>query len=317
VHKIVAGRAVLGEYQPISKGKKDGDPIPDYYPAAIDEATWNQAKDVLKRRKKRTGRVGEKVPSLFSGLLHEALNHDSLRVAWQGRTKHRVLVNARSMDGAAPLVSFPNDIFEAAILSLLREVNPADVLGKQPKSELAAVNAEVAGLEQQSRRVEAEMIEGGDVPALARVLRELHERLKRARKRQAEIRQQEANPRGVAWAEAQTLLDVAKDEPTRLRLREKLRAIISEIWVLIVPRRPHRLAIIQVFFEGDGRRDYLIHYRSAAFSCKGGWCACSLPSEIAPGDLDLRRKPDAEELMNMLSAVDIGLLVNAMKGGGK
>jgi DNA invertase Pin-like site-specific DNA recombinase len=319
VHKIVTGRAVLGEFQPVSQGKPDGDPIPDYYPAAIDEATWLQAQAALARRKDKPGPVGEKLATLFGGLLREAITQDHLRIAWQtrgrkgGRIKRRVLISARSMEGGVPSLSFPHDIFEQALLSLLKEVNPADVLGKEPEGESAAVAAELAVKEQRSRQIEAELAGGeDDVPALVRVLRKLDAECSSLRKQLATLRQKESNPRSVAWVETLTLLDVAKDETKRLRLRELLRTIIAEIQVLIVPRRSHRLAVVQVFFEGDGRRDYLIHYQAKAYCRKGGWRACSLPNEIAPEDLDLRQKADAEELMKTLNAVDIELLVNAL-----
>ena len=58
----------------------------------------------------------------------------------------------------------------------------------------------------------------------------------------AQARQREANPVSVAWAEARPLLDLARDEPTRLKLRELLRRMIESVVVLIVPRRSHRLA---------------------------------------------------------------------------
>ena len=53
--KILNNRAVLGEYQPRTlQGKKripTGDPIPDYFPIAIDEATFYRAKKALERRR--------------------------------------------------------------------------------------------------------------------------------------------------------------------------------------------------------------------------------------------------------------------------
>ncbi|MGD0039432.1 MAG: recombinase family protein, partial [Isosphaeraceae bacterium] len=150
IHKIISGRVVLGEYQPLRDGKSEGDPLAHYFPAAIDESTWLQAQAALARRKDKPGPIGEKVATLFGGLLKDAATGDHLRIAWhtggtaKDRRKRRVLVNARSMEGACPGVSFPHEIFEQAVLSLLKEVNPADVLGKEPQSESAAVAADLA-----------------------------------------------------------------------------------------------------------------------------------------------------------------------------
>ena len=45
----------------------------------------------------------------------------------------------------------------------------------------------------------------------------------------------------------------------------------------------------------------------------GGWLACSLPAEIGPDDLGLRREADAGELRKRLSEIDIALLADAMR----
>src|SRR5215471_18528819 len=61
---------------------------------------------------------------------------------------------------------------------------------------------------------------------------------------------------------------------------------IEEIWVLIVPRKSHRLCAAQIFFNGGERRDYLIHYQSAAYGCAGSWSATSLKHGLPAGKLD-------------------------------
>ena len=112
--------------------------------------------------------------SLFTGLLHEAATNQPIRIAWQVKggdkgtppARHRLLVTARSMEGTEPCISFPYDIFEEAILSLLREVNPADVIGKEPASESTTVAGELAAKEQRIRQIQAELTgEGEDIPA--------------------------------------------------------------------------------------------------------------------------------------------------------
>jgi DNA invertase Pin-like site-specific DNA recombinase len=80
IHKILTSRAAIGEYQPMSHGRPDGGPIPDYYPAAVDEGTWLQVQDALRRRKHQGGRIGEKVATLFGGLLRDATTGDRLLV---------------------------------------------------------------------------------------------------------------------------------------------------------------------------------------------------------------------------------------------
>jgi DNA invertase Pin-like site-specific DNA recombinase len=311
VRKILSGRTVLGEYQPISHNKPDGEPIPDYYPSIVDEATWIKAQAAMQRRTDKPGRIGPKVGTPFSGLLRDAATGDRLRISWQTRgpkgkrVKRRVLVPSGSMEGKVPAISFPFDVFEPAILALLKEINPADVLGQKAESKSFALGSELAGKEQRVRLIEDEIATGGDIPALTRILRRLSEECDGLRKDLAVARQEESGSATVAWAEAMTLIDAAKTEGARLRLREQLRIMIEEIVVLVVPRRSHRLAAVQIFFRGGRRRDYLVHYWAAGHGRKGGWRARSLPGEIRPKDLDLRRKGDVQKLAKTLGKIDL------------
>jgi hypothetical protein len=143
------------------------------------------------------------------------------------------------------------------------------------------------------------------------VLRTLSEECDALRKELAVVRQEESGSQGVAWAEAMSLVDAAKTEGARLRLRELLRTLIEEIVILIVPRLSHRLAAVQIYFRGGRRRDYLIHYKAAGRGRKGGWCARSLEGDIHPGDLDLRRKRDVAKLTGTLGKIDVKRLAIA------
>jgi DNA invertase Pin-like site-specific DNA recombinase len=311
VGQILRGRAVRGEYQPRRGGQKDGAAIANYYPVVIEEALWERAQHALDQRKDNPGRVGLKVANLFTGMLRDAATQSKLLVAWQTRgsgqhrQQRRVLVSADSTEGRAKSVSFPYDVFEAAVLSLLKEVKPAEVLGEEPPSESADLAGQLATVEGRMRKVESELVgDGDDVPALARVLRSLDQKRQDLQKRLAAARQKESNPRSVAWAETQSLLDVARDEASRLRLRGLLRGIIDEAWVLVVPMRSHRLAVVQFFFSEGKRRDYLIHYHAAGRNRKGGWSSRSM-ADSAPKGLDLRKPDHARRLEKALREGEI------------
>jgi hypothetical protein len=304
--------------------------VAGFYPAVpgVTEEVWQKAQAALARRRDRPGRVGKKVASLFGGLLWDARTRGRVQVAWQTRGsggrkgKKRVLVAADSMEGRAPTVSFPAEVFEAAVLSLLREVRPADVVGKEPEGEAALLAAEAAAVERRMREVEEELTraeDGGDEQAgasgggraLARVLRALGDKHQALLRRLAAAKQKEANPLSAAWSEARTLLDVARDEEQRLRLRDLLRQLVEDVWVLVVtcPATPsHRLCAVQVNFASGTRRDYLIHYHAAGYRRPGGWWARSLATVAAPGDLDLRRPEDAQALEADLAKLDVARL---------
>jgi hypothetical protein len=88
--------------------------------------------------------------------------------------------------------------------------------------------------------------------------------------------------------------------------------IIESIWVLIVPRKSHRLCAVQIFFNGGERRDYLIHYQAAAYCRAGSWSARSLKHDLPAGKLDLRDREHVDALSQMLLEIDLNLLNRAM-----
>jgi hypothetical protein len=73
IHNMLSSRAPIGEYQPSkyvnNKPRPIGEPIPDYYPAVIDERTFDAAQ---RAREKNLaygrGRKGRFVTNIFAGL---------------------------------------------------------------------------------------------------------------------------------------------------------------------------------------------------------------------------------------------------------
>jgi hypothetical protein len=314
VRKILTSPATIGVYQPVKNGQPDGPPISNYYPPVIDHSTFHQAQVALEHRKDMPGNAPSraKVAALFTGLLMDARTQTRLHVAWQTRgvkgetrQRKRVLVNASSMDGAAPSMSFPCEVFEAAALSLLKELSPADVLGQEPESEAAVLAGDKAQVEQRIAVI-LEQMKGDDfTPALVKVLTDLDRRRQDLEKKLAAARKKESCPQSAAWAEAQSLLEVAQDEPRRLQLRDLLRNIIEECWVLIQPRASHRLCVIQMHFRSDGVRQFLIHYKAAGRGRTGGWSAKSFKTDEVGDGLDLRNADHVERLQAVLEKIDL------------
>jgi hypothetical protein len=319
VHKLLTNRAVIGEYQPISHGKPDGEPIPNYYPKAIDEGTFDRVQLSLARRKEKGGNTGRRVATLFGGLIKQAGTGNPIRVTMQtqgslkGRRKIRSLVTAGALEGTEKSVSFQYGIFETAILSLLREIKPADLFGDEPEGESKLIGDKLEARKAKLALLEREL-EGddGDVPALARVIKKLTGECSDLKKQLTEARARESHPRRESWHEAMTLCSAIEDEQRRLRLGELIREHVQEIRVLIVPRRSHRLCACQVYFADGARRDYLIWHQGAANGRKGGWLARSLPNDVGSKGLDLRRKGDVEKLTQTLSTSDIDSLIESL-----
>jgi DNA invertase Pin-like site-specific DNA recombinase len=304
IHRILTGRSVLGEWRS-AQPKEGEEPIANYYPSCIDVETWKRAQAAIARRKDKPGRIGHKVASLFSGLLWDARTHSRMAIASQNsgspgvRRRNRVLMSADALEGKAKVISFPYAVFEEAVLSLLREVNVKKLLGDQPESEADLLTIEHDGIKARIRAIEEKLVEADEEQGtFMKVLRSLNEKRQDVLKRLVVAQQREANPVSGAWTEAQTLLDAAKDEAKRLRLRELLRIIVTEAWVLVVPIKSRRLCVVQFHFDGGARRDYLIDYHAASRWGEGGWEARSFAD--ASIDFDLRDKNDATELERVL-----------------
>jgi DNA invertase Pin-like site-specific DNA recombinase len=305
VHLILRDRRAVGEYQPRRKrdDTPDGEPIPNYFPAVVSEDEWNAARAAAGgRRKQATGRTTKHI-DLFAGLVRNARDgggyYTATRCEKEGYT-HRVLINGAAVEGRSRTWSFPALTFERAILSMLAEVNPHDVLnGDDGPDESLVLAGELAHVEAKVAELEAEL-SSGDVAALARELRRQEARQKDLAERLAVAKQKAAHPLSASWGEAQSLLSVldnaADPLDARVRLRSAIKRIVDGIWVLIVAKGKDRLCAAQVWFAGGKRsRSYLILHKSAGNGRKESWEAHSFVPK-GKAALDLRQRDHARLL---------------------
>src|SRR5262249_45711882 len=182
--------------------------------------------------------------NLFDGLLRDAKDKDggSFYLFYRGPkgAAKRFVINAAGFERRQPIVTFPLDVLEESLLSLLREIDPREVLdGTNGHDEVGTLTGELEQVGAKIAGVETGLLHG-DVAALARVLRQLEGRKAELVGQLAEARQQAACPLSESWGAAQSLLetlDAAADpDDARLRLRSALRRIVEEIWLLVVPK---------------------------------------------------------------------------------
>jgi DNA invertase Pin-like site-specific DNA recombinase len=335
VAAILGDRRAVGELQP---RLRDGTPAGDILriPAVVSDAEWLKAREGADERRKKPGRVSADHVNVFSHLVTDArtgssynstLRRDGHRVTGHNKAKppHRVLITYDATEGRAPVVSFPLDAFEGGVLSLLAEIDPKDVAGEDTPdevSQLAGQKAEVrAKVERLMAAVEAEL-DAGEQPSQGtqRLLKKLEAEEKRLEEQLRKARQAAVCPRGEAWAEAVTLMGLAADPESRLRLRSLLRQNVTEIRLLVVPRKRERIAAVQVFFASGTSRTYLIHAWAAlvtgSLNRPGGWRAASLPPAVMESEaLDLRDPRHVAGLEQVLGQIDLTLLAEALQPG--
>lgn len=317
VYKILTNRAVLGEYQPHTRrgGKRrpEGDPVPGYFPRVIEDDEWNAARAATDGRKLKGGRPAKGV-NLWTGIVHDARDGGRVHVKGNGpKSGGPTLVSANATHGASgdPVVSFPLATFDAAVLSMLREIDPAEVLGEEKgPDEVSALSGELGAVEAEIAKLEADLDRNGLSDALARALR-------RKEARKAELvpllkaaEQKAATPLSAAWGECKSLLGAIEEAPdlveARTRLRAAIRRVVESAWLLTVPLARDRLAAVQLWFHGGRCRSYVIRHRpgfaNAAARRESSWQAWSLAEAGLSDAIDLRDREQAERLAAALVA---------------
>jgi DNA invertase Pin-like site-specific DNA recombinase len=323
VAKLLKDRRVLGEYQPRRRDRSpEGPVIANYFPAVITEEGYQAARAGVAQRRAKPGRSSKHI-NMFSGLLRSARDGGTYVVVQSyapanrgGRDKgQRVLKNTASIEARAKCYTFPFLTFESAVLRMLREIGPGDVLGEEEQpDQVKALSGERDRVDAELAQVTAFMDREGFSPTLGTRAQTLDRRLAELDARLAEARREAANPLGEAWDDTKSLLDALNASPdpedTRLRLRAAMRRIVSEIWILVVPRGHDRLAAVQIWFTGgQAPRNYLILHRppkaNGSARQPGGWWARALAEVTKDGGLDLRDPGHARELEADLLAVEI------------
>jgi DNA invertase Pin-like site-specific DNA recombinase len=316
VQRILRDRRALGEYQPRGPdGTPEGDVIPDFYPAAVTEDEWREARAGAQERRKNPGRVGAAQINIFSGILKHARDGDSYIMTQRlsrtrGKTarKFQILVNGEGDQGRARGYSIPYLEFETAILACLKEIDPHDILnGDHPPDETTALARDLGGVEAELADANVFMNIHGFSVSIGKRIAALEVRQADLTARLEAARHRAEHPLSESWGECQSLADTIAADPRdgRLRLRSALRRVVEGAWLLIVPRGRVRLAAIQLRFTGGRTRNYLISFRAADRHQPGSWTVRSFAGVPGLGDLDLRRREQAQALEPVLEAMEL------------
>ena len=143
VAKIIANRAVLGEFQPHARadGKRvpDGDAVKNYYPAIIDDELFYQAQlGKSQRRGAGAGRKGAGFTNLFSGIARcfycrAPILFENKGGGPKGGT-YLVCDGARRSRGC-PSVRWRYRDFEATFLAFVEELDVEAIINERSQSE--------------------------------------------------------------------------------------------------------------------------------------------------------------------------------------
>jgi hypothetical protein len=324
VRRILSDRRALGEYQPRGAGeRKKGDPIPDYYPRVVSGEEFYAARAAVAGRKNgtanRQGRIGNGVANLFGGLLRHARDGCTYYVACRSENgvTTRMLLNRSSTERHTRAYTFPYETFERCVLSRLREIDPAEIVGAVPVTEVSVLQGELNELRERKAALALQLHTGklASITTLGEVLSQLETREAELLAKIDDGAERTVAPRSDAWGMMHSLVDVmdaAEDrEDVRLRLRAAIRRCVDSVYVLIVPRGRNRLVAVQVHFAEGGKRDYLIWRRPTLANAACGTSRVTIPEQCwvhsfkAADGLDLRDKKDVAKVEGLLQRLDL------------
>jgi DNA invertase Pin-like site-specific DNA recombinase len=278
IQKILHNRAVIGEYQPHQrkndKREISGDPIPNYYPAVIDETTFHK----VQRTHLRGGNIGPKPPkenkddrkprpflqltNLFTGLVYCGFSDLPMRYTdkgtrTRGNGKWCYLTNSGKQYGTVPS-SIHYGTFEKAFLGFVRHLDWSQVVSDAvPSSVLSDIDDQIASAEAGLREIKAkskrliDLVMAVDSPPkniLSNIqeLEAAEENLTDAIRDLRARRITEDTSLRAINTQDKTLADLATgkaDYETRLRLQQEIRAKVKRIkvWGRIIAPSPRHV----------------------------------------------------------------------------
>jgi DNA invertase Pin-like site-specific DNA recombinase len=325
VRQILSDRRATGRYQPRdAQERPKGEPIEGYYPRCVSAEEFFAARAAIAGRKaegqNRQGRIGAGVPNLFSGLLRDARDGSTFYAATRSDAYgvYKVLRSQASIEARGSSHTFPYAVFERAVLSLLREIDPRQIVPAPPATEVSVLQDELNRLRRLKAALMLQLREGDEqgVPEIAEALRQARADEAEVAAKIDENAELTVVPRADRWRDMQSLIDVLdgvpeeEKEDARLRLRAAVRRNVESAWLLIIPKGRDRLCAAQLYFAGDGHRDYLIFskagWANASRRTEGGWQARTLdPSLTRDLALDLRDPSHARRLAEALAGAKV------------
>jgi DNA invertase Pin-like site-specific DNA recombinase len=338
VYHILATPAAMGTHQPRrQEGRKavpDGEPIPNYYPAVVTEEEWQEAQTAMRiragefdanghfqkdgRGSPAAGRKGknDQETNLFSGLVYYALTGEKMYIVHalgrkgEGERKRYVYLCPNRETGlpkSAPRIDYA--AFEKAVLSELKELKPADIAPDEKhangrETEIARLSGRLLDIDSRLERARQRARTAGDFDTFLDLIAELQAERKQVSERLAELRHEEDSQPATDLGEAQTLIGMLNQaaaeqrEALRRRLKVRIRQLVAEMWVVIVPRGRNRVCVLQIWFAGGNRhRDYIIWHNPRD---AGDVRPFSFADVAKPGELDLRKRAHARRLEKAL-----------------
>lgn len=271
VQKILKCRQVLGELQPhiVRDGKRvaTGEVVKDYYPAIITEDLFNRVQNGLKARTIARGRRGEGVANLFTGLIRDARDGCTMVIANKGEGRLLVSSGADRGEQGSRFVAFKYDDFERAFLAFTHELDARMFKDDSTEVEhqITALKDKLAEIRQRLADMKERLMRDRNFATLADAALALESEEREVSAELDRVKRENAIPRSEAIKEVKSAAEElanATDPTERTKLRERIknniRHIVKEIWMIVYTLNKQRVADVQVFFHDGTAREIRI-----------------------------------------------------------
>lgn len=279
---ILNSRAVIGEFQPCRRvdGKRAtaGDPVKDYYPSILTISEFVAARKAIDSRATGTvkkigvgGRTGKNVPNIFGKLLKNPRDGGGfLYVGPKNKSPLARLEPVGGRVGACLPLAMRYSVVEDAFLKFLTEVKPEDLTGQKIETPADDLAAKLSDLTRRIEKLQATVDTTENYDFLVSTLRRWEGERKEVAERLEQLKHE--TPETSTLADAQDLvklLATTEDkEDIRTRIKQAVRTIISEIWLLVYEyeavgsrsrTRGKRAAVLQVHFKSGQFRKIMVN----------------------------------------------------------
>ncbi len=277
VYKILKSRSVLGEMQPRTKTEDGervpvGDPIQNYYPAIVKQATWDKVHAGLSTRSQHRGPKGKNVANLFTGIAWHAVDGGKLNLRSRGPKHKTHIVSAarKKTTNGSKAGEFQVAPLENAILHFLTELTAADINGNghtDAEDQIEVLEGKLVQIEKNIARTKKRLEDADDdtFDALLDTRQTLETKRRHIDEQLDDLRQQVVTAASVDLEATQAIVERLKtttgDKLIELReqLKHRIAQLVSEIWILPVDEedrqgRRERVAFVQIFLRSGGVR---------------------------------------------------------------
>jgi hypothetical protein len=232
---ILRNRTLLGEYQPRDLSKNTvGEPKKGYYPPVISENDFYKVQAALDSRKTPRGKRGDFVTNIFSGLIHDASDGERMLMYRVSRNGKRVLRSRLCAEEKGKKMLY-YEIVEESILAFIREITIADLVPTIKDNGIDLLESNLARLQHEA----TELIDSpfGMGKLVAARLSKLETEIERVQTELESKKREASNEDKDRLADAKSIsamLAIATGDELlklRLRLRDCIAALVSEIWI--------------------------------------------------------------------------------------